>query len=213
MPITYTQILKFWTDNPCMGGNRGFPFWMWKGKRVLEIGTGEGVDAVRFIRAGANYVGIDLTKEEKPYIFKMNAEFLDFPNDYFDLVYSFGVIHHTINPEKVMTEVYRVLKPDGYIFLMLYNKLSWRYLIEIKILRRILWFFHYHKFNAVRKDMPHPNKREWLSMNTDNIGCPLSRAYTKRDIEKLLKEFTITKTWTENWGWFRMICGKKKSIS
>lgn len=208
MLTSYLEISKFWENNPCSGGNPGFPFWFWKGKRVLEIGTGTGVDSKRFIKAGAVYTGIDLTREEKPYILKMNAEYLDFPDNHFDLVYSFGVIHHTIHPFTVSDEILRVLKLGGFIFIMLYNKPSWRY-FEIMVLRRILWFFNYWKFREIKKTLPHPTPEEWISMNTDNIGCPLSRVYTKKEALNLFSNFTITSTWTENYGWFRMICGKK----
>lgn len=209
MPIQYSDISTFWTNHPCSGGNKGFPFGYWRGKKVLEIGTGTGVDADRFIRAGALYHGIDLTQEHLPYIVRMNAESIDYPDNYFDLVYSFGVIHHTLHPDKVVDEISRVVKHDGYIFIMLYNKLSWRYLIEIQFLRRILWIFHYHKYNSIRKLIPHPTNDEWVSMNTDDIGCPMARVYSKKETLDLLSNFTITKTWTENWGWFRMICAKK----
>lgn len=208
MPTSYSEISKFWTEHPCSGGNKGFPFWFWKGKRVLEVGTGTGVDANRFVQSGAVYTGIDLTRESKPYIIKMNAEFLDFPDNHFDLVYSYGVIHHTINPHRVLDEMYRVLKPGGFISVMLYNKPSWRY-FEIQVLRRILWKLGYYKFREIRKVIPNPTPEEWVSMNTDDIGCPLARVYTKKEALDLLSNFNITQTWTENKGWFRNIIGKK----
>jgi SAM-dependent methyltransferase len=210
MPMMYSEILNYWATNRCSGGNKGFPYWFWKGKKVLEIGAGNSDDYAKFVVAGAIYSGIDLAVERLPFIKLGNAEFLDFPDNYFDLVYSFGVIHHTLNPDKALKEAYRVLKPEGHLFLMLYNKFSWRYLVEIKILRRMLWLFYHPKFNEIREKIPHPTKAEWVSINTDTIGCPLSRVYTKKDVEKLLSDFTITSTWTENWGWFRMICAKKR---
>lgn len=222
MQKSYLEISEFWENNPCFGGNPDFPFRFWKNKKVLEIGCGGGIDAFRFATSGAIYTGVDLTERAVKItriklkglgkVFQMNSELLDFPNDYFDLVYSFGVIHHTANPKRVLKEALRVLKPDGILFIMLYNKMSFRYLIEINILRRILWFFNHPKFSEIRNKIPHPTKEEWLSINTDNIGCPLSRAYTKKDIELLLKDFEITSTWTENYGWFRMICARKNSI-
>jgi ubiquinone/menaquinone biosynthesis C-methylase UbiE len=218
MPTDYTQISEFWTKNPCSGGNKGFPFWMWKGKRVLEIGTGTGVDAMRFVNAKALYNGIDLSGEGARLanlrlnglgtIKQGNGEFLDFPDQYFDLIYSFGVIHHTLRPFRVVDEMFRVLKPGGFIFVMLYNKLSWRY-FEIQVLRRILWWLNYPKFDEIKKTIPNPTPDEWISINTDEIGCPLSRVYSKKEALDLLSNFTITKTWTEEWGWFRMIIGKK----
>ena len=208
MLTNYFLISKYWEANPCSGGNPDFPFWFWKGKRVLEIGCGTGIDTERFIKAKALYTGIDLIAKP-PHILKMNAEFLDFPEDTFDLVYSFGVVHHTINPEQVISEAYRVLKPNGHIFLMLYNKFSMRYLLDIMFLRKILWWLRHPKFDKIRKQIPHPTKEQWISINTDTLGCPLARVYTKKSAQRLLDKFIITNTWTENKGWFRMIIGRK----
>jgi len=217
--MKYSEIETYWNKNLCNGGNPTFPFRFFKGNKVLEIGCGSGIDAVRFIRVGAFYTGIDLTGNavlstkikigERGYVFKMNAELLDFPDDWFDLVYSFGVIHHTVNPQNVINEAYRVLKKSGHICIMLYNKLSFRYLFDIMFIRKILWLIYYPKFNEIRKQIPYPTKEQWISINTDNIGCPLSKVYSKKQALKLLEKFTITKTWTENRGWFRILIGTK----
>jgi SAM-dependent methyltransferase len=112
----------------------------WKGKNVLEIGCGIGSDAYMFATNGANYTGIELSNEALDItkirfglydlsgnFYNLNAEDLTiFENDTFDLVYSFGVIHHTVNPELIIKEVYRILKPGGTFKLMLYAKQSWK---------------------------------------------------------------------------------------
>ena len=217
--MKYKTIFDYWTDNLCNGGNDLFPFHLTKGKKVLEIGCGSGNDAVRFVKSGAKYTGIDLTHRamettklkigNKGITKQMNAEFIDFPDNHFDVVYSFGVIHHTINPNNVINEMHRVLKPDGLIFIMVYNKMSFRYLVEIQILRRIAWFLHHPKYKVIRKVIPHPTKEEWLSINTDNVGCPLSRVYTKKQSEELLNKFKGVKSFTTDKHWFRIVFGKK----
>jgi ubiquinone/menaquinone biosynthesis C-methylase UbiE len=57
----------------------------------------------------------------------MDAEKLDFKNNFFDLVYSWGVIHHSNNPYKIYKNIYRTLKKNGKLFFMVYNKYSIRY--------------------------------------------------------------------------------------
>lgn len=116
-------------------------FERWRGKRVLEIGCGIGTDAVNFARAGADYTGIepsrtslDLTRRRfqvyglRGRLIDGNAEDLSslIESASFDLVYSFGVIHHTSRPLAVLGEVRRVVLPDGEIRLMLYAKNSWK---------------------------------------------------------------------------------------
>ena len=57
----------------------------------------------------------------------MDAEKLKFDKEYFDYVYSWGVIHHSANPEKIFFNIFRVLKKGGSSFVMVYNKHSLRY--------------------------------------------------------------------------------------
>lgn len=122
-----------------------------EGKRVLEIGLGQGAEAQRIIQAGAIYNGIDLTEEsvlrvrtrcglfDLPFesIQVMNAEHMSFPNGSFDVVFSHGVIHHSPRIESIVREIRRVLREDGMFVVMLYNRNSINYHISIKILRRM----------------------------------------------------------------------------
>jgi len=111
------------------------------GKRVLEIGCGIGTDAVNFARAGCDYTGTDLSDESlqlaqqrfdvfglKGTFLSVNAEELStqFKAHDYDLIYSFGVIHHSPSPKKIVGEAAKLLKPGGELKLMVYAKNSWK---------------------------------------------------------------------------------------
>jgi ubiquinone/menaquinone biosynthesis C-methylase UbiE len=114
------------------------------GRRVLEIGCGNGADGVMFASHGAHYTGVDLTPEaidatSRHFAMKgldgqflqENAEALSFRDDSFDTVYSFGVLHHTPSPERAVGEVHRVLKPGGVALIMLYHRNSFNYYVRM----------------------------------------------------------------------------------
>jgi len=107
-------------------------------KRVLEIGVGMGADFMRWARAGAAVTGVDLTEraasisrgrlqdEGLPGVVKVaDAERLPFPDDSFDIVYSWGVLHHSPDTRQAISEARRVLAPGGRLKLMLYHRRSW----------------------------------------------------------------------------------------
>ncbi|HYE64982.1 MAG TPA: class I SAM-dependent methyltransferase [Pyrinomonadaceae bacterium] len=120
-----------------------------RGLRVLEIGCGLGTDGAQFVRAGADYTGVDLTDAavdlarlrfrlfDLPGTFQTaDAENLDFADESFDLVYSHGVLHHTPDAERAVREIHRVLRPCGRAVVMLYHRDSYNYRVNIRLLRR-----------------------------------------------------------------------------
>jgi ubiquinone/menaquinone biosynthesis C-methylase UbiE len=124
---------------PHIPGFADFP--KWKGKKVLEIGSGLGTDAINFARAGADYHATDLSDEslklarqrfevygEKGTFTPGNAEQLSsfITERDFDLLYSFGVIHHTPVPGAVIAEARKLIAEDGELRVMLYAKNSWK---------------------------------------------------------------------------------------
>lgn len=107
------------------------------GKRVLEIGVGMGADHRRFAAGGAQLTGIDLTDRAVRHVrrqLKMaglrselrtgNAEALEFADGSFDLVYAWGVLHHTPDTAGAVREILRVLRPGGEAKVMIYNRHS-----------------------------------------------------------------------------------------
>ena len=109
----------------------------WKGRDVLEVGVGAGTHAERFARAGARFTGIDLTEHGvalarrrfdigglEGRLERADAERLPFPDDSFDFVYSWGVIHHSADTAAAARELTRVCRHGGEIACMVYSRTS-----------------------------------------------------------------------------------------
>jgi len=109
----------------------------WVGRWVLEIGVGIGSDYDQFLRAGARAIGLDLsprslvlarqnaaTNKVSAHLLNADAECLPFADDTFDLVYSWGVLHHSPDVARTLQEIHRVLRPGGECRAMLYHRHS-----------------------------------------------------------------------------------------
>ena len=105
--------------------------------KVLEIGVGLGADHQKFAEAGADLYGLDLTAKAvehthrrlKSFDLESNlsvgdAENLKFSDESFDMVYSWGVLHHSPNTPKAISEVFRILRNGGVAKIMIYHKWS-----------------------------------------------------------------------------------------
>lgn len=116
---------------------RLIPFEKLKGKRVLEIGCGLGLHSQLMAEAGARLTSIDLTpravgltqkrlalKDIQSDVRVMDAENMEFEANEFDFIWSWGVIHHSAQTERIVSEVFRVLKPSGEFRSMVYHKRS-----------------------------------------------------------------------------------------
>ena len=149
------------------------------GAKLLEIGCGMGTDLLQLARRDLLVTGVDLTEEgiklakKRFEIYGLPAELkvddaenLSFAEDSFDVVYSFGVLHHTPDTQKSINEVYRVLNPGGLAVIMLYHKMSYNYLI--------------HKLLNAPFD------------GNKNDRCPIERAYTRSEIQLMFRDFTET---------------------
>ncbi len=108
------------------------------GQRVLEVGCGAGVDLARFAKGGADVTGVDLAPSAIELaranfsqqglagdLRVANGEALPFADDTFDLVFAHGVVQYTANPNQLVDECRRVLKPGGTAIFQVYNRISW----------------------------------------------------------------------------------------
>ncbi|MGE5444014.1 MAG: class I SAM-dependent methyltransferase [Ignavibacteriales bacterium] len=113
-------------------------FTAYKDKLLLEVGCGVGIDLVRFAKGGAIVTGIDLSETAislakknfelnglKGDLIVMNGEDLKFDDESFELIYAHGVLQYTARAERMVDEIYRVLRPGGEAIMMVYNKYSW----------------------------------------------------------------------------------------
>lgn len=113
----------------------------WNGKRVLEIGCGIGTDAVNFAKSGAEYTGIELSGESLKLavrrfeVFGLNGKFIKgdaeelsqvLEMQKYDLIYSFGVLHHTPNLERALTEIKKYCSEETTFKFMVYSANSWK---------------------------------------------------------------------------------------
>jgi len=118
-------------------------FARWRGKKVLEIGCGIGTDTLNFARAGAHVTAVDLTEnslalarqrarvyglEDRIRFVQANAEELNrtLPAEPFDLIYSFGVLHHTPHPDRALEQLRAYMAPHTSIRVMVYHRWSWK---------------------------------------------------------------------------------------
>lgn len=113
-------------------------FSAWRGKDVLDVGCGAGVEVVRFGAAGARVVGVDaaqsavaLSRENAGQqgvaarLAVADGEALPFADASFDYVFAHGVIQYAASDSAVVAEVHRVLRPGGTALFQVYNRISW----------------------------------------------------------------------------------------
>lgn len=163
-------------------------FQRWRGKRVLEIGCGIGTDTMNFARAGAEVTAVDLSSEslalarkraevfglsDRITFFEANAEKLSetiSPQE-FDLVYSFGVIHHSPRPAEIVKQIAdNFCGPNTTFKLMVYYRYSWK----------VLWMLLQERGRFWRLD-------EIIAKHSEaQTGCPVTYSYSRKGVRELI---------------------------
>jgi SAM-dependent methyltransferase len=177
-------------------------FERWRGKKVLEVGCGIGTDTINFARYGAWVTAVDLS-EKSLGIARQRAEVYGLqhrirfyvgdsenlrtflPCDTYDLVYSFGVIHHTPHPERVLAELCHYLRPGGTIKIMVYHRYSW------KVCQILLGYGKGRIWRLADLVARHSEAQ---------TGCPVTYTFTRRQARQLLEayNFRVTEVWVDH---------------
>jgi len=204
MSSTIEAVRSFWNAQPCDISNMDERYELQKhilpfakfdesaGKTVLEIGCGIGVDTAMFAVKGAKITAVDLSIESikvakswvksctrnKVLFIEGDAEHLYeiLTQKPYDIIYSFGVIHHTPHPDRVFWELQPYCHPETELRIMLYAKWSLRsfyYLLKGKLK---FW-----------------NLSEILRSTAETqYGCPVAYFYSFKQVRKLMKDYEIT---------------------
>jgi 2-polyprenyl-3-methyl-5-hydroxy-6-metoxy-1,4-benzoquinol methylase len=161
----------------------------WRGKRVLEVGCGIGTDSINFARAGADLTAVELSGEslriaaeradvmgvaDRIRFVQANAEELTsaLDDEPYDLVYSFGVIHHTPHPERALAEMRALMAPGGTLKLMIYHRRSWK----------VLWIVATQGRGRFWKT------DELVAEHSEaQTGCPVTFSYTRGEARELVE--------------------------
>lgn len=175
------------------------------GKRVLDIGCGNGYVLWHYARHGAAVHGIDLTETALALarrrfelaglagdFRRTDGDAIPYPDGFFDVVCSMGVLHHIADPRPMLREAARVLRPGGELILMVYHRDSWKYRVVLP-LRRV-FDLHYRGKTL----------QQALNMN-DGDACPLAKVYSRAELRALLGGFADLRFTINQLSWRQLL--------
>lgn len=168
-------------------------FEKWSDKSVLEIGCGLGTDTINFARYGARVTVVELSEEslklakkraevfglsDKITFHQGNAERITdiIPIKKFDLIWSFGVIHHSPHPDRIIRRIRKYMGPGSELRIMLYHKYSWKvFWILMRFGKGAFW-----KLDELVAEY-----------SEAQLGCPVTYVYSEWDAWQLLRGFDV----------------------
>ena len=158
------------------------------GTRLLDVACGAGQLTLPAARKGIQVTGLDLAANlvlrararaaEEGLTIQVDegdAENLPFESGSFDVGYSFGVLHHSPNPEKAIRELVRVVRPGGEVKIMLYN-------------RRSICAINAWVKNALLRGRPWKNVAWAVWHHVESIG---TQSYTRRELNTLIESLPL----------------------
>ena len=180
-----------------------------RGKRVLEVGLGYGTLGQKIIEAGAQYSGLDIAAgpvrmmNERMRMAGASGEvrqgnMLDCPfaDASFDCVVSIGCFHHTGDARRCIDETWRVLKPGGSAYLMVYNLFSYR--------RWFGWPLQTLRALATAGRPASESQRAAYDANTAGAAAPETEFFSIRELRRMLSSFSRAAVVKENCEDFRV---------
>lgn len=171
-------------------------FSRWNDKKVLEIGCGIGTDTINFARAGAHVTAVDLSAKsleiarQRADIFGVSSQIhfhcadaeelsSTVPAETYDLIYAFGVIHHSAHPDRILAQLRRYCKGDTVLKLMVYYRYSWKVAgIVLRTGRGKFWQLD-----------------RMVAQNSEaQSGCPVTYSYSRRAARQMIEQhgFRVT---------------------
>jgi ubiquinone/menaquinone biosynthesis C-methylase UbiE len=225
------EAVRQWTADPCgphitatpgtreaieqlLAGQRADSPWVCQamgyestaGLDVLDVGCGQGIDLVEYVRAGARATGIDLTPRHvelaRRHLDALNltaavehgdAERLPFKDASFDVVSSNGVLHHTPDMPAALREIRRVLSPGGQVRIAVYNRRSFHYWLSQVAVGGVL-----QRGLLVEGSMEGVLARR---VERTSVGArPLVRVYSPAQLRRLLADAGFIGVRTSMWG-------------
>lgn len=225
--------------------SRIFPYQEMKGKRILEVGCGMGCMAMNWAMQGARVTAVDLNPvaveqtRRRFEVFGLEGEILEadgeelpFPDDTFDYVYSWGVLHHSPNTQKSVAHLFRVLAPGGKVGVMLYHRDSFLYKyrvqyvegfchLENQFLDELSLSSRYgdggrqegnpHTWPVTREEVHSELFAQYANVQTRILGTDIGNAldHLFPKMGSILMPKPILKALARRWGWSVWITGEK----
>ncbi|HUQ32927.1 MAG TPA: class I SAM-dependent methyltransferase [Pyrinomonadaceae bacterium] len=164
---------------------------------ILDYGCGPGNDVVGFAiyTKAKKVIGIDVSSKalalanHRLALHEVNPEKIELihssdslssvplEDGSVDYIHCAGVLHHTSNPQILLKEFYRVLRPGSRACIMVYNRDS-------------LWFHLYTAYvrMIVQGDFQGLSLTEAFTRNTDGENCPIARCYQPDEFISICQE-------------------------